>query len=73
VSTPSAAASTESRDTESWLRLIVVVLTQIQASFTVNALTVSTGRMPSRLLTDPRPGEEEEAAAAEPPSTRTVA
>ncbi|HEU4467289.1 MAG TPA: hypothetical protein VFR98_12245, partial [Agromyces sp.] len=39
-----AAGSTQTTDvaaTASWLPLIVVVLTQIQASFAVNALTVS--------------------------------
>ena len=38
---PGAAATTAAVSTASWLPLIVVVLTQIQASFAVNALTVS--------------------------------
>ncbi|GAA3159131.1 hypothetical protein GCM10020255_041310 [Rhodococcus baikonurensis] len=38
---PGAAATTAAVSTASWLPLVVVVLTQIQASFAVNALTVS--------------------------------
>jgi MFS family permease len=41
VSTPSTAGPRTDHDTASWLPLIVVVLTQVQASFAVNALTVS--------------------------------
>lgn len=41
-SSPQSAGTTQRADaTASWLPLIVVVLTQIQASFAVNALTVS--------------------------------
>ena len=36
-----APASPATADKASWLPLIVVVLTQVQASFAVNALTVS--------------------------------
>jgi MFS family permease len=41
VSTPSTAGPSVDHDTASWLPLIVVVLAQVQASFAVNALTVS--------------------------------
>ena len=37
----------------SWLPLIVVVLTQIQASFAVNALTVSMAGITEELPIDP--------------------
>ncbi|MDQ0734895.1 MFS transporter [Arthrobacter agilis] len=38
---PGREAATDQEGTTSWLPLVVVVLTQIQASFAVNALTVS--------------------------------
>ena len=41
AATPSAPPTTDAPAATSWLPLIIVVLTQIQASFAVNALTVS--------------------------------
>jgi len=53
MATPSSTASTASTiaDKASWLPIIVVVLTQIQTSFAVNALTVSMAGITTELDT----------------------